>query len=61
MPGLLSLVIALALIGFVLWLVVTYVPMPEPFKRVILVVVVLVLLLYLLRIVLGGSALPLLS
>ena len=46
---LISLIVTLALVGFVLWLVLTYVPMPEPFKKVILVLVVLLLALWLLQ------------
>ena len=47
--SLISLIIALALVGFILWMVLTYVPMPDPFKKVIIVIVVLVLILYLLQ------------
>ena len=48
--SLISLIIALALVGFVLWLVLTYIPMPEPFKKVMLVVVILVMVLWLLQV-----------
>ena len=46
---LISLILVLALVGFLLWLVLTYIPMPEPFKKVILVLVVIVLVLWLLQ------------
>jgi hypothetical protein len=52
---LISLIVTLALIGFVLWLVVTYIPMPEPYKRALVVIVVLVIVLYLARGFFGGS------
>lgn len=47
--GLIELVLTLALVGFLLWLVLTYVPMPDPFKKAIIAIVVVVLVLYLLR------------
>lgn len=47
--SLITLVLVLAIVGFLLWLIVTYIPMPEPFKKVIVVVVVIVLVLYLLQ------------
>lgn len=40
--------VVLVVVGFVLWLILTYVPMPEPFKKVIVAVVVLFLALWLL-------------
>lgn len=45
---LISLIIYIAVIGLVLWLVTTYVPMPEPIKRILVVVVVVVLVIWLL-------------
>lgn len=53
--GLLTLVIVLALVGFCVWLVITYIPMPPPFRTAIIVIVVLVLLLYVIRLLLGGD------
>lgn len=47
--GLIELVLVLAIVGFLVWLVVTYIPMPEPFKKAIIVIVVIVLVLYVLR------------
>jgi len=48
MPELVYLVLMLALVGFVLYLIVTYIPMPAPFPQVIIVIVVLAILLWLL-------------
>ena len=48
--SLIGLIVVLAVVGFVLWLVMTYSPMPAPFKNVILVIVVLVLILWLLQV-----------
>lgn len=45
--SLLSIVLVLALIGFILWLILTYIPMPAPFKSVITVVVVILLVIWL--------------
>lgn len=47
--GLVSLMVTLVIIGVVLYLVTTYIPMPQPIKTVITVIVVLVLCVYLLR------------
>lgn len=38
----LSLILVLAIFGFIVWLVVTYIPMPPPVKNVIIVVAVVV-------------------
>ena len=46
--SLITLIITLAIIGFLTWLVFTYVPMPEPFKRVILIIVIFAVVLWLL-------------
>ena len=48
--GLIQLVIMLAVVGFILWLILTYIPMPDPFKKIIIVIVVIVLILYLLSV-----------
>lgn len=53
----LSLIITLALIGFVTYLITTYIPMPQIFKTGILVIVALFVILWLIRI-LGISDLP---
>jgi len=45
-----SLILTLAVVGFILYLIETYIPMPQPFKYVIYVVVVIVLILYLMRV-----------
>jgi len=44
-----SLILVLALVGFVVYLITTYIPMPAPFKTGIIVVVVVLLILYLMR------------
>lgn len=55
--GLITLVLLLALVGFIVWAVTTYIPMPQPFKIGIYVLVVVVLVLYLMR-VLGIPDIP---
>ena len=52
-----ELIIVIALLGFVVWLITTYVPMPEPFRIGIYVIVVVVVILYLVR-VLGFTDIP---
>lgn len=47
-----------ALLGFLCYLIVTYIPMPEPFKQVIIVVLVILIILYLLGMVTGHVSLP---
>lgn len=43
-------IIILAVIGFILYLIFTYVPMPAPIKNIILVVAVVAIILWLLQI-----------
>lgn len=45
--SILSIILTLAVVGFILWLVVTYIPMPAPFKTVIVVIAVIALILWL--------------
>jgi hypothetical protein len=45
-----GLILMLAILGFVVYLIQTYVPMPPVFKMVIYVVVAVVLILYLMRV-----------
>jgi len=44
-----TLIILIVIIGVVLWLVETYIPMAPPIKIILRVAVVIVLLLYILR------------
>ena len=53
--GLITLVLVLAVIGFCVWLVVTYIPMPAPMKTAIYVIVVVVLILWILRALVGSG------
>lgn len=54
-----QLIILLAVFGFLLYLLNTYVPMAPPFKAIINFVVVLILILYLLNVFgIGGPPLP---
>lgn len=57
---LLGLILVLAVFGFVLWLITTFIPMPEPVKTIIIAVAVLFLLLWVLQAVgvLGGLNTP---
>ena len=48
-PDLVRLIVVIVIVGFCLWLVMTYVPMAEPMKKLLVVVVVLVICLWLLR------------
>jgi heme A synthase len=56
--GILTALLVFALIGFVLWLIVTYIPMPDPFAKVIVVVAVVLIVLYLIGVLAGGTHLP---
>lgn len=57
--SLIGLILTFALVGFVLWLVLTYIPMPAPFKQVLIVIVVILLILWCVNVtgLLGGTAL----
>ena len=46
--SLITLILTLAIVGFLMWLVLTYIPMSEPFKKIILVIVVFAVVLWLL-------------
>lgn len=52
-----GLVLSLALLGFVVYLITTYIPMPPIFKTAILVIVAVIVIVYLAR-VLGIADLP---
>jgi hypothetical protein len=45
-----GLILALALVGFIVYLIVTFIPMPDPFKKIIYVIVAVVLILYIMRV-----------
>jgi hypothetical protein len=51
---LISLIIVLAVVGFVLWLVTTLIPMDATVKKVIVAVVCLILVLWVLQAVVPG-------
>ncbi len=51
---LITLLLVVALAGFLVYLITEYIPMPAPFKTVIIVIAVIVLIIYVLR-VLGVS------
>jgi hypothetical protein len=52
-----ALILTLALVGFLVWLITTYIPMPEAFKKAIIVIVIILLVLYIIR--LFGFDIPL--
>lgn len=54
--SLISVVIVLIVVGFLLWLVNTYIPMARPIKTILNAVVVIVLIIWLLQVfgVIGG-------
>lgn len=52
-------ILTIALIGFVVWAILTYIPMPDLFKKLILVLVVIVVIVWLIGIVGGGPILGL--
>jgi len=53
-----ELVLMIALLGLVVWVLVTYIPMPPPFKTIIIVVAALLVILYVMR-ALGIPDIPL--
>jgi cell division protein FtsW (lipid II flippase) len=46
-----------ALVGFMVYLIITYIPMPDPFKQVIIVACVILLILYVLFMLTGHTGL----
>jgi len=46
--SIITLIITLAIIGFLMYLLLTYVPMPEPFKKIIMIIVIFAVVLWLL-------------
>ena len=53
----LMILLQLALVGVIAWLILTYIPMPAPIKKLITVVIVILLILWLMQ-VFGFSDLP---
>jgi len=58
--GLLTLVFTIAIIGLIVYIITTYIPMPPIFQTVIYVIVAIVLILLLMR-VLGVADIPITS
>jgi len=56
--GLIELLVLIAVVGFLVWALTSYVPMPAPFKTAIIVIAVIVLVLFVLR-ALGIGDIPL--
>ena len=50
-------ILVLALVGFLIWIITTYIPMPDLVKTLIYVVVAVVVVLYLLQMLTGHAAL----
>lgn len=46
----LHLILALAVVGFLVYLIITYIPMPAPIKQAIVVIVVVCMVIYVLNI-----------
>lgn len=57
--GLVHLILILALVGFLVYLIVTYIPMPDIFQKVIMAVIAIVVILYLMQMVGAGAPLRL--
>lgn len=53
----LGIILTLALVGLIVYLILTYIPMPQPFKTIILVIVAVCLILWLMG-VLGVADIP---
>jgi len=49
LTGLLMLLLTIAVVGLVVWVIVTYIPMPQPFKIVINALAAIVLLIWFLQ------------
>jgi hypothetical protein len=51
---LLMLILVVALVGFLVWVITTYIPMPPIFKTAIMIIVVVALILFLIKRFGGG-------
>lgn len=56
--GILEFVVLATVLGVLVWLLTTYVPMPPPVRTIIIVAVCLVLVLILLRALVGDVMIP---
>ena len=45
-----TLLLTLAIVGFLVYLIVTYIPMPDIFKTIIVALAVIIIIIYVLRI-----------
>jgi len=59
--GIVLLLLAFALLGFLVFLITTYIPMPDIFKQVLMVAVAVMAILYLLAVLTGSATFPRLS
>ena len=53
--GLLAFLLVCVIVGFLVWLAVTYVPMPPPFKTALPIIAIVVLLAILIIYMFGGG------
>jgi hypothetical protein len=53
-----TLLLTIALLGFIVYLIITYIPMPAIFRNVLIVLAVIIVILYVMR-VLGIADIPL--
>lgn len=51
---LIMLILGIALVGLLVWAIVTYIPMPPIFKRAITIIAIVVVVLYLIRVFSGS-------
>lgn len=49
--GVIQFLLLIALVGFVVYLLTTYVPMPEPVRRAIIIIAVLIIVLWFLSLI----------
>ena len=59
MTALIHIILVLVVLGFIAWLILTYIPMPPPVKQVVVVIMVIVLILFLLQALGVWQGLPL--
>ncbi len=52
---LVSLIVTLIIVGFLLWLVNTYIPMDGRFKQLINVLAIIAVIIWVVRVLLGGA------
>ena len=56
--SILAILLGLAIVGLVLWVVTTLIPMPTPYRNAVIAIVILLVVLWLVRVLGFSAAIP---